>query len=286
MKDSTNNTTKKPHTEYFIWCDESLKRGRFYSNFYGGVLIKSEDVNEVKERLKNVCDGHNVLAEIKWNKVTSAYLEKYKCLMDAYFDLLEEEKIKVRIMFTKNSFLPKNLTDTHKNEEFFILYYQFIKNAFGLQYSNNNEEKYIRLYFDYLPDKKERCNRFKEFILGLQSNKKFIDAKIKIRKTDISEVKSHDHLILQFLDVILGSMAFRLNDMHKEKIPGSRFRGNKTKAKEALYKHIHKRIRKIYPNFNIGTTTSREFIENIWKHPYRHWMFKSKNSDIDTNLNK
>lgn len=29
--------------EYTIWCDESIKKGKYYSNFYGGLLIQSKD---------------------------------------------------------------------------------------------------------------------------------------------------------------------------------------------------------------------------------------------------
>ena len=69
-------------------------------------------------------------------------------------------------------------------------------------------------------------------------------------------------------------MQFRLNDKHKEKLPGSSRRGKKTIAKEKLYKHINSRIRDIYPGFNIGITTGKQDdITNLWKHSYRHWMF-------------
>lgn len=29
--------------EYSIWCDESIKKGKYFSNFYGGVLIESKN---------------------------------------------------------------------------------------------------------------------------------------------------------------------------------------------------------------------------------------------------
>ena len=44
---------------------------------------------------------------------------------------------------------------------------------------------------------------------------------------------------------------------------------------------------KIYPNFNIGMSTSaRGDFSNNWKDPYRHWCFKSKNSVFDSTLTK
>jgi len=95
------------------------------------------------------------------------------------------------------------------------------------------------------------------------------------------EVDSHKHILLQCLDMVLGAMAFRLNEMHLEKEPGKRLRGKRTIAKERLYKHILERIRKIYPNFNIGISTSLQGeVENLWKYPYRHFRFVPKNWEL------
>jgi hypothetical protein len=91
---------------------------------------------------------------------------------------------------------------------------------------------------------------------------------------------------MQCLDVVLGSMQFRLNDKHKEKPEGSRFRGKRTIAKEKLYKYISQRIRKIYPNFNIGVSTARSDVRNSWLHPYRHWLFKPREYEIDVSKTK
>jgi len=91
---------------------------------------------------------------------------------------------------------------------------------------------------------------------------------------NVAEVKSHDHVVLQCLDIVIGAICFRLNDKHKIKQKGMNRRGNRTIAKEKLYKSILRRIRDIYPNFNIGTTTGRKNgIEYTWLHPYRHWRF-------------
>jgi hypothetical protein len=36
---------------FYIFCDESLKRGKYYSNFYGGILIDKIDFEKVKNVL-------------------------------------------------------------------------------------------------------------------------------------------------------------------------------------------------------------------------------------------
>ena len=268
--------------EYFIWCDESVKKGKFYSNFYGGVLIQSKHLQEVTKKLNEIVSEIKITEEIKWQKVDAYKLPAFKKLMDVFFDLVKENKIKVRIMFKQNALVPNKLLDEHFQNEYFLLYYQFFKHHFGLQYSNETgEDIFIRAYFDYLPDTLSKRQQFKEYIKGLESLKSFKEAKIRLRKNDITEVNSKEHLPLQFLDVVLGAMQFRLNNLHKEKPLGKRIRGKRTIAKEELYKYILKKIRTIKPNFNIGISTGKNEISDKWNHEYRHWSFKPKDFEID-----
>lgn len=220
-------------------------------------------------------------------KVTEQYLDKYLELIDYFFEFVKSNKIKIRIMFRQNALVPQELTREHEEKEYFLLYYQFIKHAFGIDYCNPSEKDQVilKLYFDKLPDTKKKNKEFKGHIYAL--NDLFCINNIHIYNEDIAEVDSKNHVILQCMDIILGAMNFKLNDMDKEKMPGTNRRGKRTIAKEKLYKNILKNIREIYPNFNIGISTSaRGDFSNSWKDPYRHWCFKSKNSIFDSKLTK
>lgn len=276
--------------EYLIYCDESIEKGRYYSDFYGGVLVSSDYLHEVNTALEVRKTELNFFSEVKWTKVTANYLDKYVALMDVFFDFIQDGKIKVRIMFRQNAVQAKNLNKDHHDNKFFLLYYQFIKHAFGLRYSNpgpNSEEIYLRLFFDELPENKLKSETFKNQIFALQSLDLFQESNLKIRRRDIVDVDSKGHILLQCLDVVLGAMAFRLNDLHKEMPPGSKRRGKRTVAKEKVYKHLLNRIRNIYPNFNIGISTGKQGdIRNRWEHPYRHWSFIPREFEIDDSLYK
>lgn len=274
--------------DYILYCDESIKEGKFYSNFYGGALISGEvfdkvnaDLNEKKQKL-----GFN--GEIKWSKVTENYLNKYIEMISIFFDYIKSNVIKIRIMFTQNCRIAKSLTPDHKENEFYLLYYQFFKHIYGFQYCNpHNIQVYLKPYFDVLPDKKEKNDNFKDFIYKLQMDPIFQSSNIKIRREDIAEVVSHNHIILQCMDIILGAMQFRLNNLHLEKPEGSCKRGKRTIAKEKLYKHINSLIREIYPGFNIGETTGvKGNLSNRWSHSYRHWLFVSSESAYDKTKTK
>lgn len=261
--------------EYIIYCDESEEKGRHFSNFYGGALIQSEHIDEVRNALAAKKRELRFNGEVKWNKITKNYEEKYKELINCFFDLVEQGKIKTRVMFTQNTHEAINLTKRHIEEKYFILYYEFIKHAFGLVFSPQIPGGVnLRVYPDKLPDTAEQTEKFKSYIESLKQNQAFRRLDIRIRKEDIAEVTSHDHDILQCIDIVLGSIHFRLNDKHLVKPDGARIRGNRTRAKEAVYNAINKRIRKIYPNFNIGITTGHQgSTTNRWAHPYRHWLF-------------
>lgn len=209
--------TNKFSQELIIYCDESDSKGKYYSNFYGGLLVDSKNIPHVKQILDEKKIDLNLFNEVKWSKITENYKENYIQLIDTLFDLLEAGLLKIRVMFTQNRLQPNALTDYHHE----------------------------------------------------------------------IEIESDAHSILQCLDIVLGGIQFRLNDKHLEKPEGGRFRGKRTIAKEQVYKHINARIRKIYPGFHIGCTTSRrEKSQNIWCDSYRHWCFKPKNHNVDENRGK
>lgn len=254
--------------------DESNDEGPYYGNFYGGALVRSRDYMNVVESLENKKKEINMNSEVKWQKVTLNYVDKYIELMDLFFNLIEQDVIKIRIMFTHNYRQPINLSLEQRAKEYQMLYYQFFKHAFGLRYSNpEKNDVSLRIYFDELPVSPKDADEFKDYINNLQNTKDFSEANLTIKKEDITEIKSEQHVILQYMDVVLGSMYFRLNNLHKVIPEGQRVRGKRTIAKEKLYKYINNRIRRIYPNFNVGTSTGATTHEDRWKHPYRHWLF-------------
>jgi hypothetical protein len=77
-------------------------------------------------------------------------------------------------MFTRNAIQAQNLEQRHVDEKYFVLYYQFIKHAFGLIYSPPQPQGVdLRIYPDKLPDMAEQILRFKSFLVGLSVNPDF-----------------------------------------------------------------------------------------------------------------
>lgn len=242
--------------------------------------MESAHLVEVVSTLQAAKQRLNLGSEVKWQKITENYAGKYIELMDSTFALMQAGKLKMRVMFTQNYFGAKTLSAAQRENGFFLLYYQFVKHAFGFRYCGDvlGPAK-VRIYFDKLPDTDEKCLAFKGYVSGLNQSQAFRGAGLTIAEEQIAEVDSKEHVLLQCLDVVLGAMQFRLNEKHKEKPEGARVRGKRTRAKEAVYRHINGRIRELYPNFNIGISTGGE-PEMRWKHPYRHWLFKPTDLEI------
>lgn len=273
----------KRRMRYYIYCDESVKRGAKFSDFYGGVILRATDFESVAKTLEELKRELGVWDEIKWQKVDALRAERYQRIVGQFFDLIEEEKIRMRIMFTQNKNIPigrsPHKTEYHELHRFHLLYYQFLKHAFGLKYiaqETQAEKIDLEIFLDKIPDTEQKNEVFKNFLYSLQSLPGY--EALAIRRDAIEEIDSSKHVIVQCLDVVLGSMAFRLNELHKEKPVGSRTRGKRTIAKEKIYKYILYRIQSLYPHFNIGITTGLQGnYENLWLHPYRHWNFLPNN---------
>ncbi len=167
---------------YYVYCDESIKKGKYYSNFYGGALIDSADynlINDVLEIKKEVILKTN---ELKWQKISKLNYREYIDAVDTFLDFVQSGKIKIRIMFRSNRVKPIGLTNEQKRDEYFLLYYQFLKHAFGFKYMDNSSLNNIEIFLDNIPDKKEKRVKFIHYLWGIQHLPQFIDAGIKIKR--------------------------------------------------------------------------------------------------------
>ena len=106
-----------------------------------GALINLSDINLIENALNSRKEELNLNGEIKWTKVTDNYLEKYIEMINLFFEFIKSGKIKVRIMFAQNAFVSDGLTKKQTDNEYSILYYYFLKDSFGLRFSNDTPFK-------------------------------------------------------------------------------------------------------------------------------------------------
>ena len=203
-----------------------------------------------------------------------------------FFDAIVEGRVFMRVMFTHNMRVPVGLTTEQAGESYYLLYYQFLKHGFGIAHlPPHAAPSRFRVYLDEIGDTREQVAKFKGFIRALADTKTVRAAGgIILEEQAITEVRSHDHIIMQALDVVLGSITFRLNNKHRAIPPGQTRRGKRTIAKERLYKFILAEIKRVTgkPAFNIGITTGMSsFPVGRWADPYLHWCLKPRNHEFD-----
>ena len=218
----------------------------------------------------------HLYGEVKWTKVTENYLNKYIELVSLFFSFVKEGKIKVRIMFQSNADELNETVNIKAGEKYLNFYYQFIKNAFGLKHLTGDKPIYLRIYVDRLPIGSKKRVEFKRKLMNLPGTESFSDSSIAIRNGDVAEVHSHNHVLLQCLDIVLGAMYYRLNDLHLAIPEGQEDRGKRTIAKDKLYSNIIEHINEVMPNFNIYETTDEydtKVPDCYWNHAYRHWRY-------------
>lgn len=269
--------------QYYLFADESVQDGPLYSNFYGGALIPQPEYEGVRDRL---LECKNALGfqgnELKWQKVTAQDLEAYKTIASAFFKEMKEGRVKMRVMFRDNRDEYRGLVP--KGERYLRLYYQFIKHSFGFSLRPNSVTPFrVRLFLDRLPDKKAQIESFKDYLCHLNRTADLSISGILIEPQTISEIDSREYILLQCVDIVLGAMAFRLNDLHLVKPTGKRIRGKRTIAKDRLYRHILDEVRTLYAEkgvMNYDPKNGKHFTNfphDSWTDAYRHWRFKPKN---------
>lgn len=270
-----------PPREFILIADESIQKGPLYSSFFGGLLIPSDRVEPVSSALAEEKLRLNLRNEVKWKKTSLNYLEKYIQLVSFFFNFVRSGDVKVRIMFTPNHFLPRNLSRYHRENKYTLLYYQFIKHAFDFRYCDLGPGQIaLQIRLDDLPGTPQQKRVFKQFLyaLNVSSNAFFppTGARFHIPEGGIGEINSQDSDLLQCLDVILGAMQFRLNQRYKATNQVTGVRARKTSAKDVLSTHIVGLVQDIVPGFRpeVSTWASPEL---RWKHPFRHWSFKPRN---------
>ena len=91
--------------EYIIYCDESVSDGKYYTDFFGGVLVRNTDYDTIKAALDAKKVDLNLNGEIKWVKVTSNYFRETAQMPTG----LSPEKIHNRYSNYSTSATPRQL---------------------------------------------------------------------------------------------------------------------------------------------------------------------------------
>ena len=263
----------EPPREYILYADESVEKGTHFSNFYGGLMVSSRDRDAVVSLLEAEKVRLNLHGEVKWQKVTLNYLDKYRDLTSLLFELVRDDKLRLRILFTDNSNFPASLAHQKFTQRYLRLYLFLIEKVFDFEFRQPNDAPArLRLMLDELPISNDDKRIFRQQLYKLNSGPAFRGGNVLVFPDAIGEIDSRIHVLLQCLDIVLGAMQFRMNARDAD---AACPKGNRPAAKLRLSSHILSLVRSIHPDFRMEISTPVAPGQG-WLGNYRHHLYDAE----------
>ena len=123
------------YSRYLIVADESVKKGKNFSYFFGGCILKEVEYEKINTTL-NIYKNSLGLHEMKRIKITPHNVTDHINVLDLFFTFVKSGQIRVRVFYAPNSQL---YNTRHSQDDLYCkFYYIFIKKAFSLSSSNEN----------------------------------------------------------------------------------------------------------------------------------------------------
>lgn len=205
--------------EYKIFCDES-NHLEYKDNptlgskimVLGGINVLSKDIEHINKHIKYLKHKHNHKKELKWTKLIALQQKFYDEIIEFFFN---EEALKFQALLVPDKRNLKHNIYNQGNADIFYykMYYYIFKNLLENEI-NQNINTNVKIYLDY---KDTRCgDRIKELLKVLHNKFKDKDT----IKFQCFTAQSHEANLIQFVDILIGAIAYKARDdiEHKSKI--------------------------------------------------------------------
>ena len=266
---------------YSVISDESERKGRRYSYFYGGLLIPNASIPECRFLLSAVALSCRIKGEIKWTKTSLHNVEAYMQMASTFLMLVEEGSCRLRVAYNSNDHLHAASAKRGTSKALYLkLYHNFLLNGFSLRWANlPPKSKDLFFLMDRLPVGADDGETFATTLSKIPNQWalgrcKVPDSPFTVHHKNVSEIESSTCLLLQMVDMMTGAMYSLANELADQ--PGSGVDTNRGRAKNALGLHIIQRLRQMTrcPNLSVHETSA---MSGSWfEVPYRHWIVESK----------
>jgi hypothetical protein len=191
-----------------VYCDESglealTRKDAHNFTAIGGIWMPAEFRANFKTDINAIKGKHNVKGELKWQKVSPAYLDLYIDVINYFFD---KPELRFRVIIIESKTVD-NIRFNEKDAElgFYKFYYQLLHHWI-FDFNTYN------IFIDY------KVNRNKGRVNVL---KKVLDASNII--SDVQQVQalhSHESVGIQLADILTGLVASKFNNEFSSKAKG------------------------------------------------------------------
>ena len=189
--------------KFEIYCDESglealsNKQAHAYTGI-GGIWIPADKRVALKEGIGAIKAKYNIRGELKWQKVSPAYIDLYKELIDFFFNAGYIRFRVIEIEAEKVDHIRFNGSDAELG--FYKFYYQL------LQHWIFDFNEYL-VFADLKQDRNK--GRLKELEKALDNANLTSDIK------QVQGLPSHESVGIQLADVLTGMVTAKFNKEHK-----------------------------------------------------------------------
>lgn len=180
-----------------IYCDESCHIEHDHKRFMllGSVSSAYNQVKRHTERIKKLKEEHHFYGEIKWSNVSNSQLRFYKELLDYFFDT----DLRFRAVVVDKA----KINNGAFNQNFDTFYY---KMYYYLLIHNKNSQYAYNVYLDI----KDDLSAYK-----VQKLKEILNTQFGVFRT-VQNIRSHESILMQLADFIMGGLSYNLNDETKK----------------------------------------------------------------------
>jgi hypothetical protein len=158
------------------------------SSAYNQVKLHTVQINELKRK-------HNFYAEIKWAKVSQSKRHFYSELIDYFF----ATELKFRVVGIEKAKINNDIYGQTYDDFYYKMYYQLLNHKIDSRYSYN-----------VYPDIKDTLSACK-----IRRLREILNTKHGVFR-NVQNIRSHESLLLQFADFLMGAISYYNNDAQKQ----------------------------------------------------------------------
>lgn len=182
-----------------VYCDESglealtRKDAHLYTAI-GGIWMPADFRAVFKQNVNSIKDRHKIKGELKWNKVSPAYVDVYAELINYFFSA---PKLRFRVILVESKTID-NFRFNDKDAElgFYKFYYQLLHHWI---FDFNN----YAIFLDYKINRdKGRLKKLKKVLLA---------SNLTSEIDQLQALPSHESVAIQLADVLTGLVAAKFN---------------------------------------------------------------------------
>jgi len=179
-----------------LYCDESchIENDHKKYMFLGTVSCAYPQVRRHTKRINEIKKEHNFYAEIKWSKVSMSKIQFYLDLVDYFFDT----DLRFRAIGIDKSTVRCDEFGFSYDDFYYKMYYQLLN-------YNIDTLNHYNIYLDI----KDTLSAYK-----VKRLKEILNIKYGVFR-NIQNIRSHESILMQLADFIMGAVSYNLNDDKK-----------------------------------------------------------------------